>query len=87
MSGKNSGSNISPMHGSEMTPSASATQPFTGGLPVTTTGINLRTVSSCDTSRTSANIGGEPKREAGLQGPATGPGLLSNHVVVSSLVD
>ena len=49
--------------------------------------LNLRTVFACDTTRTTESLMEEPVRDAGLHGPATGPGNASNHVVVSTLTN
>ncbi|GMH62366.1 hypothetical protein TrST_g13763 [Triparma strigata] len=45
--------------------------------------LEFRHITAGLTSKTSGDLTAEPKRPAGLHGPATGPGLLSNHVVTS----
>ncbi|GMH85294.1 hypothetical protein TL16_g10184 [Triparma laevis f. inornata] len=56
-----------------------------GGLEVSMDQDNLqfRHIAAGATGKTSADLSAEPKRAGGLHGPATGPGLLSNHVVTS----
>mmetsp|Transcript_15420 Transcript_15420/g.30739 ORF Transcript_15420/g.30739 Transcript_15420/m.30739 type:complete len:1231 (+) Transcript_15420:239-3931(+) len=80
-------SNLSPMHDTEMTTptggAGASEKGFSGGLQVSTTGMDLRHVFAGATQKTMSSLSAEPKREAGLHGPATGPGLLSNHVVTS----
>ena len=45
--------------------------------------LEFRHITAGLTSKTNGDLTAEPKRPAGLHGPATGPGLLSNHVVTS----
>lgn len=56
-----------------------------GGLDVSMDQENLqfRHIAAGATDKTSVHLSAEPKRAGGLHGPATGPGLLSNHVVTS----